>query len=164
MGYTKTAKAINPAHPFGVSLGKIVINGNYMTAPTTPARNCRRHCGSQGLALTRRHFSYAAVMKGQGSCNLDGKRPLTYLPKCYLTDQRKSTLEVRMFVSVAAENLAKFKGGVTKICVVHLRKMFFKREYFFGSPQKHCPSRLYAVHETDADIPRCIESPRQGLV
>ena len=110
---TQAAKTVNPAHPFGIALGQVVIDCDNVAALAAPAGNCRRHGGGESLTLAGSHLHNAAAIKGESARDLDKKRSLTYLTTCYLPDQCKGPLEVRRTVASATKNLSKLIGKLT---------------------------------------------------
>ena len=72
----QATEAIHLCHPLGVSLGEVIVKGNHVAAPPSPACNNSGHGGSEGLTFAGSHFGNASCFYYEGAGYLGSKRLL----------------------------------------------------------------------------------------
>ena len=69
--HTESVEHIDGTHPFGVTLGQIVIHGHHMDAIARKSIQEDRQGGSKSLTLTSEHLGYLTLMQHCASKDLD---------------------------------------------------------------------------------------------
>ena len=71
--HRKTHKAVNLAHPLGVTLGKIIVDRNDMNALTRKRIKVCRKCCNESFTFTCFHFTYTSLMQNDTAQYLNGE-------------------------------------------------------------------------------------------
>ncbi len=66
----QTEEPVNLAHPFGVALRQIIVDGDDVNAVARQGVQIRRKRGDQGFSLAGLHFSHAALMQHHAADDL----------------------------------------------------------------------------------------------
>ena len=88
--HRETEEAVKLAHPFGVALGEIIVDGDDMHAASAERVEINRECGDERLALARFHFRNLAVVQHHAADQLDVEVPHVQDAASSFADYRKS--------------------------------------------------------------------------
>ena len=80
---------MHPAHPLGVVLREVVVDGDDVDAPAGQRVEVRRERRDQGLALTGLHLGDVAEVQRRATHDLDVEVPLAEHPLGRLADRRE---------------------------------------------------------------------------
>ena len=85
--YGKAEEVVQPAHPFGVTLGEVVVDGNDVDALAFQRVQDDGESGDEGLAFACFHFSNLAVVQSHRAEQLHIVMPHTEHAGTGLADQ-----------------------------------------------------------------------------
>ncbi len=88
-------ETIDPAHPFGVARGQIVVDGDQVHALAGDGVEIGRQGGDQGLALARAHLGDSAFVQHHAADHLHVVMPLAQAPHRRLADHREGLVHHR---------------------------------------------------------------------
>jgi len=80
--YAQPKETENFAHPCRISLGKVIVNGNYMHAVPAQCVQIRGQRLSYGFAFARFHFGNVAAVQHYAAVQLNVEMPLAYRAHC----------------------------------------------------------------------------------
>ena len=80
--HAQPKEAENFAHPCRVSLGKVIVNGNYMHAVPAERVQIRGQRLGYGFAFARFHFGNVAAVQHYAAVQLNVEMPLAYRAHC----------------------------------------------------------------------------------
>ena len=131
----KAEEFINVAHPFAVTLCKVIVNGDDMYAV---ARKRVEVCGEgshKGLTFTRLHFRDSALMQNDTADKLNVIMTLAeHAPRCFSYRRKRFGKDIVERFAVCQSALKYFgltlKGSVVH-CGVFIGKRFYLSRYRF---------------------------------
>ena len=113
-------QAVDRAHPFGVSLGQVVVHGDDVNPVAPEGVDVGGHGGDERLSFARLHLGDAALVQGHRPHHLDVEMALSDGPAGGLADQREGLGEHVLQVLALGHGVLQLGGLGGQLVVTQL--------------------------------------------
>jgi hypothetical protein len=157
---TQSERAVDGAHPLGVALGEVIVDGHDVHRPAGERRRGGGQRRGQRLALARLHFGHRAVQQDGAADHLDVVVALSDRPIGGLAHERKDAGDELLAESLPAQALAELGRRAPQHGVGHpVQRATALRDL----GDEASPLRL-APRVTDEDAARVVDGPLEPSV